>query len=378
MDFAFTDEQTSIRELARDILEKEVDHERLKRIEAGDEWLDRPLWSTLAEAGLLGIAVPEADGGMGFGFVELCLLLEEVGRSVAVVPVLPTLVFGALPLARYGTQAQREKWLQPVVRGECLLSAALADSGAAEVDQPATRARRDGDGWRIDGEKVFVPMAALSQCLLVPAAVDDGAGIFLVDPRAEGVELTPSRLANGENIASLRLSGVAVGEEDVLGGAPGGAEQVRWLYERALVAIAAIQVGVSSRALEITAAYVTERVQFGVPIGSFQAVQHRSADGYIDVQAMRWVMWRAAWMLAEERAAGREAAVAKFWASDGGSRLANSAQHLHGGIGVDRDYPIHRYFLWSKSLELSLGGVPHQLNDIGRDMARTGPQEQAG
>jgi hypothetical protein len=375
MDFAFSEEQTSIRDLARGILDKEVNHDRLKAVEAGELWFDAPLWGTLAAAGLLGIAVPEDCGGMGFGFQELCILLEEVGRSVAPVPVLPALVLAALPIARFGTTAQKAELLPALAGGDLLLTAALVDAQSADVERPATRAVRDGSGWLLDGEKAFVPMAVQSRVVLVPAATDDGVAIFLVDPRADGVTLTESRLANGQNLAALTLRRVAVTGEQLLGGVVGdGAGQLRWMYERALVAIAALQVGVSSRALEITSSYASERIQFGVPIGSFQAVQHRAADGYIDVQAMRWVMWRAAWMLSQERPAARAAAVAKFWASDGGSRMANTAQHLHGGIGVDRDYPIHRYFLWSKSLELTLGGVPHQLADLGRDMARTGPR----
>lgn len=374
MNFSFTEEQKSIRELARGIFDKEVGHERLKAIEAGDQWFDAPLWRTLAEAGLLGIAVPEDAGGMGFGFAELCILLEEIGRAVAPLPAFSTLVLAGLPIARFGSDEQKAALLTPMVAGEMLLTAALVDERSGDLERPATRARRDGADWVLDGSKAFVPMAAQSSRMLVPAAADDGVGLFLVDPSAAGVVLIESRLANGQNVAFVRLDGVRVAAADVLGGAVGnGSEHLHWIQERALVALAALQVGVSSRALEITASYVSERVQFGVPIGSFQAVQHRAANGYIDVQAMRWVMWRAAWLLSQERPAERAAAVAKFWAADGGSRLANSAQHLHGGIGVDRDYPIHRYFLWSKSLEMTLGGVPQQLADIGRDMARTGP-----
>jgi alkylation response protein AidB-like acyl-CoA dehydrogenase len=139
--------------------------------------------------------------------------------------------------------------------------------------------------------------------------------------------------------------------------------------------VAAQQVGVSERALEITTAYVRDREQFGVPIGSFQAVQHRSADGFIDLEAMRWTMWRAAWLLAAGQPAGRDAMVAKFWAADAGSRIANSTIHLHGGIGSDVDYPIQRYFLWAKSLELTLGSASPMLRRLGQDMAATGPQE---
>jgi alkylation response protein AidB-like acyl-CoA dehydrogenase len=153
----------------------------------------------------------------------------------------------------------------------------------------------------------------------------------------------------------------------------------RTLRHAQLVALGAMQVGVCERALELTSAYVRERVQFGVPIGSFQAVQHRLADCYIDVEAMRWVTWRAAWRLAERRSAAREALVAKFWAAEGGARVTAAAQHLHGGVGVDVDYPVHRYFLAAKALELALGGATQQLARLGRDIARTPPpawQEQ--
>lgn len=130
----------------------------------------------------------------------------------------------------------------------------------------------------------------------------------------------------------------------------------------------------SERALEITTAHLRERVQFGAPIGSFPAVQQRAADAWIELQAMRWTTWRAAWCLAEGRPAEREILVAKFWAAEAGSRIADTAQHLHGGLGVDLDYPIHRYFLWSKALELGFGGATSQLARLGRDMASRPPR----
>jgi alkylation response protein AidB-like acyl-CoA dehydrogenase len=147
---------------------------------------------------------------------------------------------------------------------------------------------------------------------------------------------------------------------------------LRWIHERATVAVCATQIGVCERALEITAEYARERVQFGVPIGSFQAVQHRCADCLIDLESIRWTTWRAVSRLARGLPAAREATVAKFWAADGGARIAST---VHAGLGVDLDYPIHRYFLWAKSLELELGAAAPQLVRLGRDMARTGPQE---
>lgn len=378
MDFNFSEEQLTLQDLARGMLEKEVTPERLREIEAGPEGFDRELWSTLAEAHLLGLVVPEELGGMGFGLPEVCMLLHEIGRTLAPVPVLPTLAFAGLPLAEFGSDAQKKAWLAPMAAGQLVLSAALVDAGSEEPARPATRARRNGSGWTLDGQKRFVPALHLAQRVLVPAATDAGAGVFLVDPQAEGITHVRANTSSGEPIFDLTLEGVAVGEDDLLGGdAQNGGEIALWIYQRALVAICATQLGVSEKALELTAGYVSQREQFGVPIGSFQAVQHRAADAYIDLEALRWVTWRAIWKLSQGLPASRETAVAKFWAAEAGSRIANSAQHLHAGIGVDVDYPIHRYFLWSKHLELSLGAAMPQLARLGRDMARTGPKELA-
>ncbi|RIK93856.1 MAG: acyl-CoA dehydrogenase, partial [Proteobacteria bacterium] len=210
--------------------------------------------------------------------------------------------------------------------------------------------------------------------VVVPAATDDGgAALFLVDPAADGVTWTAQRTSTREPLHDLALAGVRVAAGDAFG----DAAAVRWLRDAAIAAVCATQVGVSERALEITTGYVRERIQFGVPIGSFQSVQHRAADCWIDVQSMRWTCWRLITRLAEGADVARDTAVAKFWAADAGSRIANAAQHLHGGTGVDVDYPIHRYFLWSKSLELTLGGAMPQLARLGRELAASLPREPA-
>ena len=378
MDFALSEEQEALRGLAREILENEVSLETLKAIEATDDWFHAELWSKLADANLLGLAVPEAQGGMGYGLFELCLLLQEVGRVLAPVPALPALALGGLGVARGGSEAQRERWLRPLAHGEAILSAALVDADATEVTAPATRARRDGEGFVLDGRKRLVPAAHLAARVIVPAATDEGLGLFLVDPQAPGVSLVRQRVSSFEPLAELTLAGVRVEADDLLGGdARGGAELAGWLEDAARVALAATQLGVSERSIEITTGYLKEREQFGAPLGSFAAVQQRQADGYIDLEALRWTTWRAAWKLDRGQPAHREATVAKFWAAEAGTRIANTSQHQHGGMGVDRDYPIHRYFLWTKSLELSLGSATPQLARLGRDMARTGPQELA-
>lgn len=366
MDFHFSEEQTTLRELAREILGNELSPERLKEVEAEGDWFDRELWAKLAEANLLGLAVPEALGGMEMGFLELCVLLQELGRVVAPLPALPALVYGGLAIARFGSDAQQQRWLAPLASGEVVLT------GAFEPGEVAA-AQRSGEGWRLDGVFQNVPAVHLAKRILLPAETKEGEAVFLVDPEAEGVSLVRQTTSRKEPVFEVSLAGVGASDDDVL-----RAEGITtWISERACVALAALQSGVSERALEITTAYVKEREQFGAPLGALPAVQHRCANAYIDLDAMRWVMWSAAWKLAMERPASRDALIAKFWAADAGSRIATATQHLHGGMGVDLDYPIHRYFLWTKTLELALGSATPQLVKLGRDMARSGPQELA-
>ncbi len=370
MDFAYSEEQQSVRDLARGILEQEATQERLRAAEKTEDWIDAALWQRLAAANLLGIALPEAHGGMGMGFRELCVLLEEIGRAAAPNAAFAALVLGALPLAEFASAGQRARWLPRVARGEAILTAALDDAGSANALAPATRARREGADWVIDGAKRFVPHARAASAVLVPASTERGVAVFVVETQGSGVSLEGKRVSSGEPLFDLTLRAVRVSEEARL--PADGAAILRWLEPRALTALAALQAGVCDRALAITAQYTRERVQFGVPIGSFQAVQHREADAFIDLEAMRWTLWRAAYRLAEGLPAQREARVAKIWASEGGSRIVNAALHLHGGIGSDIDYPIQRYFLWSKSLELALGGASVQLAALGADLAAHG------
>ena len=365
MDFGFSEEQRMVRDLARGILEKELTVERIKSVENGGDFHDARLWSTLAEAGLVGLAVPARFGGMGLGLLELCVFFEELGRAAAPLAATPTLALGALAVGELGSDEQRERLLPDIVGGKVLLAAAPGASA---------RARRNGESWRVDGSAALVSAAGLARYVLVPVTTDRGQGVVLVDPRRDDVLLRARRSSRGEPLFDVELDGTAVASSDVLGDRIDDWQPAAWVGSRAAVATCALQIGVCERALEVTAGYLRERHQFGVPIGSFQAVQHRLADGYIDLASLRWVTWRAAWKLGEGRDATREITVAKFWAAEAGARIAASAQHLHGGIGVDVDYPIHRYFLWSKALELELGGAHEQLATLGRDMAAWPPR----
>ena len=363
MDFTFTEEQETIAKVARQLFEHRATPEHLTEVEAGAVRYDAALWRELATADLLGIALPENVGGSEHGFLELALLLAEVGWSVAPVPVYATLLLGADTIARHGDEGQRQRYLPDVVTGSRLLTAGLAEPRRSDPTVPATTARRDRDGWRIDGSKEMVPAAQVAHTMLVPAVDDDGVGVFMVDLNADGVELRPVTTTNGEPHADVFLNGAVVSGRDRLNG--NGAEMIESLHARALVGLCAIQLGVTERALRIAAAYTTEREQFGRPIGSFQAVQQRMADAFIDVEAIRWTMWQAAWLLGHGRRASREAGIAKFWAGEAGARVAATAQQVHGGIGIDTTYPLFRYFLWAKHNELTLGSASAQLARLG-------------
>ncbi len=375
MDFTFTEEQETIAKLARDLFERRTSPEHLTELESGDIRYDDALWKELAAVDLLGAALPESVGGNGGGFVELGVLLAEVGWSVAPVPVYATLVLGADPIARHGNPEQQQRFLPGVVSGERILTAGLAEPGRSDPThpscRPATLARRDGPGCRLDGAKELVPAAQLADTILIPATTEDGeVELFLLAADAAGVEVRPVKTTNREPHGDVFLDGATVSEQDRL---PGGLGLIESLHTRALVGLCAIQLGVAERALRMAAAYTSQREQFGRPIGSFQAVQQRLADAFIDVEAMRWTTWHAAWLIAHERPADRavrDARIAKFWAAEAGARVAASAQHVHGGIGIDTTYPLHRYFLWAKHNELALGSAPAQLARLGDAYAR--------
>lgn len=354
MDFTFDEVQDDLRGLARRILDERAVPARLRELEATDERIDRDLWGELAAADLLGISLPERWGGGGYGIMETAVLLEEVGRHVAPVPLLATVVLGALPVAEHGTDEQRERLLPGVIAGQTFLSAALQERHGDPL-LPRTTAERDGDGWRLTGEKVAVPWGRLAGELVVSARTSDGGtGLFLV----AGGERQPATSTSGEPQCLLALDGTP-------GERLGGTDALAWLHRRAIAGSCATMVGVLDQAVKITAAYISEREQFGRPLATFQGAAMRTADAYIDAYAASVTTWSAVWRLSAGRPCDEELAIAKFWCADGGHRVVSACQHLHGGMGVDIDYPIHRYTQWAKALEHQLGGSTASLLRLG-------------
>jgi alkylation response protein AidB-like acyl-CoA dehydrogenase len=396
MDFSHNETQRDLAALSRAILTDRATPDRLGEVEARGDRFDPALWADLAGAGVLAAALPESLGGAGLGLLEQCSVLAEIGRAVAPVPYLASAVLGAGALARFGTPDQQRRWAEPAGRGELLLTAALSEEDGDDPRAPAAAAervkgdseggmgRRAGGGrWLLTGTKTAVPAGPRADLMLVPAATAQGTTVFLVTPGDRGVTVAPQRMTDGDAAGRVELAGVELPDDRVLGAGPGGrppqtsplgpaagAEITDWLVSRGTVGLCAQQLGVLERALELTSAHANSRMQFGRPIGSFQAVAQRLADAYVDVEAVRLTMWQAAWRLSEGLPCDTEVATAKFWAADAGHRVAHTAVHVHGGMGVDTDHPLHRYFVAAKRLEFALGGATTQLRRIGAALAR--------
>jgi alkylation response protein AidB-like acyl-CoA dehydrogenase len=366
MDFTLDDDQQALVGLAKQILDNEVTQERLDGLTAAGVWFDEPLWAQLAEAGLVGATLAEDVGGGGLGFGAVALLLEQVGSAVAQVPLLEAVVCGALPIDRFGTSEQRRRDLPDVAAGRALVVAALVETGREDALHPTAVATPAGPSYTVSGLKSSVPFADRARRVVVPAVTAGRTVLLLVDPAAAGVTLRPGTTTNGQPVFEMELSDVPA---EVLVGPDGGAEALGWLLDRALTGLAATALGVSAKALALSASYATSREQFGRPIATFQAVGHRLADAYIDVEAIRLTTLQAIWRLDAGLPGHDEARIAKWWASEGGHRVAHAAQHVHGGVGIDLDYVLHRYFTWSKHVEFALGSAQAQLLSLGATLA---------
>lgn len=371
MDFELTPEAVALRDLAAEILTDHAAPEHLAGLRDAGTWVDRAAWTQLARSGVLGSTLPESDGGAGLGFLELYQVLEQVGLSGAQVPYWEVMVLGADTVARHGSDEQRRRLLGSVAEGDLLLTAALLEPGAPDRRRPGTRAVADGPGWVLTGVKTQVPLGVEAGTVLVPASDESGrTGVFVVDVQAAGATWETQSSVSARPVARLTLDAVPA---ELLGEIGDGA--VDDLVLRAEAGLTALQAGVCARALAMTAAYTSGREQFGQPLATFQAVRQRLADCYIDVEAIRLTSIQAAWLLSTEpddlAAAERAVSIAKYWAGDAGHRVLHAAHHLHGGMGIDLDYELHRFFRTGKHIEVTLGSSRDHLLRLGRDLHAT-------
>ncbi|MFE3194943.1 acyl-CoA dehydrogenase family protein [Nocardia sp. NPDC059240] len=351
MDFEYTEAQRELAGLARELL---GDWMR-RHPRPGDSGFDPDLWKVMAGSGLLEAALPERVHGGGYGLLEQCAVLAEIGETLAPAPYSTSIAVGAATLAEFGDDGQLTRWAGPLLRGEQTLAPVLSR------DFAAFEAERTGRGWRVSGRQSAVAAASFTDGFLLEARAGTNSILLLLDRNTEGLTVTAQHTVDGTDAALLALHEVSVPDENALT-APGAAT---FAARRAILAICAHQLGVLTRALDMTCEYASTRKQFDKPIGSFQAVRQRLADAYIDVEAVRLTLWQAAWRESHCLPADSEIAVAKFWAAQAGHRVAHTAVHIHASTGIYLDYPMQRYFTAAKRGEFESGTATTQLRRLG-------------
>jgi alkylation response protein AidB-like acyl-CoA dehydrogenase len=366
MDFSLSAEQVDAAKLAADILAATCTADCFREVaDSPNGRFSESVWRALSEAGLLSLSLPESVGGSDLGFAEACSVILEVGKKVAPVP-LATHVVTAMALARFGDRTQHQDLLEAASEGTKILSCAIPEDLDEAPIAPAMRATLEAGHWVLSGTKTNVVAGAIADWLIIPATTSEGVGLFLIETSAiQQVEV--QRISDGDRVARLTLDDFHVSEDSLLGTADGLAHT--WLLEHLTVAVCAQQLGTVEGALDLTAEYAKTREQFGRPIGTFQAVSQRLADGYIDILGARLTLWQAVWRLSAGLEAGEAVAIAKLWAADAGHKLAHTTVHVHGGVGIDLDGEAHRYFTAAKMNEFLMGGATEQARRIGASLA---------
>ena len=311
----------------------------------------------------------ELKAAKELGFYSLTTLCEEVGRTVAPVPIIPVLVSAAGTLKRFASDIQKDQWLPGIANGTTLISAALEEYNNDDPTTPACSAQKMEGGYSISGTKICVSEATSATRILLSAHTGDELVVALVDPRAAGVTLNPQLVTTGETRHELIMAKVQVPSEDIIAIGSEALAAMDWAHTATRTALAAMAVGLCDKMMRITGQYTSEREQFGRPIATFQAVSHRVADCYIDVECLRLVAQQAASLISEGHPAREAAQIAKIWCGNVTHRVSQASQHCHGGTGVDRDYLLFRYCEWARQTELTSGSSAQLSGELGQSIS---------
>ena len=361
MDLGLSEEQEMLKNFARDFLEKECPEKLVRDMEEDERGYTDALWQGMAGQGWQGLIIPDQYGGTGMTFLDLCVLLEEFGRALVPGPFLSTVVLGAIPILEAGSDAQKQEILPKVASGDLILTLAFTEPSARfDAEGVSLTATGDGNDYLLNGTKLFVPDAHVADKLVVVARTggqgEDGITLFLVDRTSPGITTSLLKTIASDKQCEVEFKDVRVPAANVIGQVDGGWDIMRSLERKAAVAYSAYLVGLSQMDFEISLDYAKERVQFGRPIGSFQAIQHKCADMITDVDGARFIMYRAAWSVTEnEPDQDLQVSMAKAWCSDASRRVVAHGQQIHGGIGFTKDYKIQLFFRRQKMAELMWG-----------------------
>ncbi len=364
MDVGLTEEQEHFKKTFGDFLESECPSTLIREVENTEEGYSKDLWNKMAELGWMGLGLPEEYGGVIDDFTVLMLLYEEIGRSLMYSPHLATVALCGRTIAKCGSEEQKKNIIEKIAGGQFLMSLALVEeSGTYDPSGINTEAKAEGDSYVINGNKLFVPYGHEAECLLVAARTSPGGSegngvtLFLVDPGADGVSISPLQIISGEKICEITLNNVKVTASDMVGQEGGGWAPLAQTLDEAKVLLCAEMVGGCQKSVDMAVDYAKERVQFGRPIGSFQANSFRLADFQTEVDGGRLLTYEAGWKISENLPALKEIAMAKSYMSDLYKKVAHGCLQVHGGYGFMEEFDIQLYFRKAKACEALLGGA---------------------
>jgi len=375
MDFALTEEQEMLRSSARDFLERECPKSHVREMAEDEKGYSPGLWRKMADLGWMGLALPERYGGSGGTFLDLTVLLQEMGRALLPGPFFPTVVMGTTYLLHSGSETQKEQVLPAVSRGETLLTLAVSEPGV-EYD-PASmsvHALPKGDGYVISGAKLFVPYAHVADYVLCVARTQDSAApgegmiTFLVDARSPGITCNPLRTLGRDHQCEVVFEDTLVPADRVVGEPHLGWSGVERALQIATVALCADMNGGAQRVLEMTVDYAGQRIQFGRPIGSMQALQHHCANMAVAIEASRSLASEAAWRINQGLPCAAEVSAAKAFASECYTEVTQRAMMIHGGVGFMEDHDLPLYYRRAKATEVMLGDADYHREMLARDI----------
>jgi alkylation response protein AidB-like acyl-CoA dehydrogenase len=375
MDLGLNEEQEMLRESARDFLQKECPKQLVRRLDESNEGYSPELWRKMAELGWMSLVFPEKYEGSERNFLDLAILLEEMGYNIVPGPFFSTVVLGGLTILTAGSEEQKTEFLPQIARGEMILTLALTEPSASyDAVSVKTKAVARNGGYVIKGTKLFVINANVANYILCVARTketknpEDGITIFLVDAGSPGLECTLLKTLARDKQCEVVFDNVTVSEKSIVGKRDEGWPIVKDILQKAAVAKCAEMVGGAQAALDMTVNYAKERVQFGRPIGSFQAIQHYCANMAMDVGGSRFVTYKAAWKVSEGLPAALDAAIAKAWVSEAYGRVALSAHQIFGAIGFTMDHDIHLYYRQAKAAEMIFGGGDFHRAVVAREL----------
>ena len=375
MDLGFSEEQEMLRNSARDFFLNELPKDVVKEMATDEKGYVPDLWKKMAELGWMGLVIPEEYDGMGMSYLDLVVLLEEMGRACLTGPYFSTVVLGGYTVMEAGSEEQKKELLTKIANGEIILALALTEPSAKyEASAIAVSAKAQGDDYVIDGTKLFVENAHIADYLIVAARTkeggnaEDGISLFLVDAKSPGISTTVLKTMAGDKQCEVIFDKVKVPKKNLLGGLDKGWPVMEKMLEKATVGLCAQMVGGAQMALEMSVTYAKERVQFGRPIGSFQAIQHYCANMVTDVDGSKFVTYEAAWKLSEGLDASMEVSMAKAWTSEAYRRVTLLGHQIHGGIGfcIDHDMPL--YFKRAKAAEPTFGDPDWHREKVAQEL----------